>query len=106
MFCEKDGAPQFTLHAFGRGRGVYLSGFRYSPAAARMLMDLLAFLTGADRRAASVCDHPMAESAWFPADNALVVFNNAEEPIETRVACPKGDVDVKLEALETRIMRL
>ncbi|MBR3504649.1 MAG: 1,3-beta-galactosyl-N-acetylhexosamine phosphorylase [Clostridia bacterium] len=106
VLCEKDGAPAFTLHRFGKGRAAYLSGFEYSPAAARMLMDLIAFLTGADRRAAGVSDHPMVECAWFPNDGTLVVFNNADEPVEATITCPKGDVAVSLRPLETRIMKL
>ena len=106
VFCEKAGAPAFTMHRFGKGRGVYLSGFEYSPAAARMLMDLIACLTGADRREAGVSDHAMVECAWFPKDDTLVVFNNADKPVKTTIACPRGEAAVSLEPLETRIMTI
>ncbi len=95
------GAPRLTLRAFGRGRGVYMSGFEYSPAAARMLMELLLFLTGSDARPAGFSDHAMVEAAWFPADSTLLVMNSAEEPVEATIACPKGDVRVRLAPLET-----
>ncbi len=104
VLCEKGGAPALTLHPFGKGSGVYLSGFEYSPAAARMLMDLITCLTGVDRRAAAVSDQAMVECAFFPADDTLVILNNADEPVEATIACPKGDVTVSLKPLETRIM--
>ena len=103
VLCAKDGAPQLTLHACGKGCAAYLSGFEYSPAAARMLLALLIHLTGADTRAVSTCDHPMVETAWFPADRTLVVMNNADEPVETAVVCPAGRVTVRLAPLEMQI---
>ena len=106
VLCAKDGAPQFTMHAFGKGCGVYLSGFEYSPEAARMLLELLLCLTGADSAAAGLSDHPMVEAAWFPADDTLVAMNSAEEPVDATITCPKGTVKVHLKPLETLIQRI
>ena len=41
VLCEKGGAPQMTLHALGKGLGVYLSNFRVNPRSTRMLLELL-----------------------------------------------------------------
>ncbi|MBR4442872.1 MAG: 1,3-beta-galactosyl-N-acetylhexosamine phosphorylase [Clostridia bacterium] len=101
VLCAKNGAPQLTMHDYGKGCGVYMSGFEYSPKAARMLLDLLILLTGAQGCAAGLCDHPLVEAAWFPADSTLVAMNNADEPVDTAIDCPKGKVRVHLGPLET-----
>ena len=101
-----NGAPQLTLHRFGRGQAAYLSGFTYSPAAARMLLELLLYLTGADGTLAALCDHPLAEAAFFPADNTLAALNNSENEITTTVSCPAGKVTLTLAPLETKIVTI
>ena len=106
VLCAANGAPQLTLHDFGRGRAAYLSGFAYSPAAARMLLDLLLTLTGRDGADAAICDHPLAEAAYFPADRALAVLNNSDQPLTTAVSCPGGRIEVTLDPLETRILTI
>ena len=81
-------------------------GFTYSPEAARMLLDLLAYLTGTDETAAAACESPLAEAAWFPKARKLVVLNNGETALRTAVAWPDGSMDVALEPMETRIMEV
>jgi len=98
---SEGGTPILTLHAFGRGQAVYLGGFTYSPRAARMLLELLLHLTGAEGRLAGLTDDPRTECAWFPAQKTLVVMNSAECPVETRAALPGGEIAVRLEAHET-----
>ena len=98
---EKDGLPALTLRFFGKGKAAYLGGFAYSPAAARMLLELLLHLTGAEGRAAGITDDPMAECAWFPSQRTLVVMNNREEPARVTVSLPEGEVQLCLEPHET-----
>lgn len=93
--------PTLTLHAFGQGKAVYLGGFAYSPRAARMLLELLLCLTGAEGKAAGLTDDPLTECAWFPEQKTLVVMNSADAPVDTRVALPCGQIPVHLEAHET-----
>lgn len=106
VLLARDGVPQMTLHAFGRGQAAYLSGFTYSPAAARMLLELLLYLTHQDGSPAALCGHPLAEAAWFPADHTLVALNNADETITTTVRCPAGEIALTLAPLETRIQKI
>ncbi|MBQ6233521.1 MAG: 1,3-beta-galactosyl-N-acetylhexosamine phosphorylase [Clostridia bacterium] len=106
VLCAADGLPQLTLHAFGQGQAAYLSGFAYSPAAARMLLDLLLYMTGQDGTAAAIAGHPLVEAAWYPADSTLAILNNSGEAIETTVSCPGGSVKVSLAPLETRIQKI
>lgn len=93
--------PTLTLHAFGQGKAVYLGGFAYSPRAARMLLELLLCLTGAEGKAAGLTDDPLTECVWFPEQKTLVVMNSADAPVDARVALPGGQIPVHLEAHET-----
>ena len=100
----KDGAPRLTLHEYGSGRGVYLSGFEYSPRAARMLLEILMTATGRDASGIAIADDPMVEAGWFPASRTLVLLNNAPEPVRTRVRLPGGETGIALEAFEMKIL--
>ena len=106
VLAEAEGVPQLTLRAFGKGQAAYLSGFTYSPAAARMLLELLLHLTGRDGGEAGLCQDPRAEAAYFPADGTLVVMNNSEETLSTAVRCPAGTVNADLKPLEMRFISI
>ena len=71
-----------------------------------MLLDLLLTLTGRDGADAAICDHPLAEAAYYPADRALAVLNNSDQPLTTAVSCPGGRIEVTLDPLETRILTI
>ncbi|MBQ6255667.1 MAG: hypothetical protein IJJ60_03675 [Clostridia bacterium] len=96
----QNGVPALTLHSFGQGKAAYFGGFSYSPEAARMLLELLLYLTGTDGRAASLTDCPAAECAWFPASHALVIMNNQDAPCEVAVTLPEKTLRARLEANE------
>ena len=103
VFMATGNAPQLTLRSFGQGKAAYLSGFTYSPAGARMLLDLLLDMTGADASSIALSNMAEVEASWFPADQTLVVFNNRNAPVETKIVCPGGLVGLSLAPLETRI---
>ena len=94
----RGGVPVLTLHPFGRGKAAYLGGFAYSPEGARMLLELLLYLTGADGRAAGMTDHPATECAWYPAAHTLAVMNSQDAPCDVTVTLPKKTFRVHLEA--------
>ena len=96
--------PLFTLHSFGKGKAAYLSGFTYSPEAAKMLLYLLLYLTGTDSTAAGMCSAAEAECAWFPLSGKLVLFNNSSREIETGAAWPGGQGTFRLAPMETKII--
>ena len=101
VLYAEGGAPVLTLHGFGRGKAVYMGGFSYSPEAARMLLDMILYLTGADGGMAALCDHPLAEAVWFPASHTLVIMSSAGEPLDVTVRFPLGSRQVRLEPWET-----
>ena len=104
VLAEVDGTPAIASHAFGKGRGVYMAGFEYSPVNARMLLNILLWAKGLPLDSDWLTDDPMTEAAWFPADKTLVVINNSEEKRTTVVKTPDGEVVVELDALETKIL--
>ena len=101
VILAKDGIPQMTLRNTGKGKTAYLSGFSWSPEASRMLLDLLLYLTGQEGAEAGICESPEAEAAWFPAGGKVMVMNNCEEALETKVTWPKGNRTVCLNPMET-----
>ena len=101
VFCSQEGTPTLTLHDYGKGRAVYMGGFTYSPRAARMLLEMLLYLTGTEKKQAGLTSDPMTECAWFSRQQTLVVMNNADTPIDTTVALPDHDISFHLEPYET-----
>ncbi|MBQ9039121.1 MAG: 1,3-beta-galactosyl-N-acetylhexosamine phosphorylase [Clostridia bacterium] len=104
VLAEADGAPQMTLRRFGRGWAAWLSGFAYSPASARMLLELLLFMTGTQAGAAGICSHPLVETAWFPASGTLVLMNNGDKAVQVEALWPEGRIAVSLEAWEMKFI--
>lgn len=98
--------PTLTIHSFGRGKAVYMGNFFYSPAGARMLLEMLIWLTGADGRVSGISNCPWVEAAWFPSDRTLLVMNNSEEPTDSVICCPAGDVPVQLQPMEMQFLSL
>lgn len=104
VLAAVNGTPALAAHSFGKGRGVYMAGFSYSPVNARMLLNLLLWAKGLPLDSDWLTDNPHTEAAWFPADKTLVVINNSEAPCTTTVKTPEGVVAVELEGLETKIL--
>lgn len=104
VLAEQDGCPAIATHAFGKGRGVYLAGFSYSPENARMLLNLMLWAKGLPLNAAYLTTDPGTECAWFPDSRQLVVINNTDTPRTTAVHTPEGDVTVELEPFATCIL--
>ena len=104
VLAEQDGCPAIATHTFGKGRGVYLAGFSYSPENARMLLNLMLWAKGLPLNAAYLTTDPGTECAWFPDARQLVVINNTDTPRTTAVHTPEGDVTVELEPFATCIL--
>ena len=93
-----------TLHSFGRGKAVYMGGFAYAPESARMLLEMLLYLTGTDGKTAGMTDQPQAECAWYPATETLVVMNNSNRPLDVKVSLSSGPVRVHTEPFEMKFV--
>ncbi|MBQ9252961.1 MAG: 1,3-beta-galactosyl-N-acetylhexosamine phosphorylase [Clostridia bacterium] len=106
VLAAKDGIPQLTVHAFGQGAGVYLSDFHFTTENARMLLDILLYAAGKEKDALYLADHPSVETAYYPAQKTLLVFNNAEEKVAVKIVLPGGSLQVELAPLETRELEI
>ena len=104
VLCEKENVPQMTVHAFGKGRGVYLSDFRKGVRANRMLLELL--LCAAKGPARYITDDARAEAAYYPKEGVLAVMNNTGDAFECRVTVPGGSIAVSLMPTEMKEIRL
>ena len=88
--------PDCTLHKFGEGYGIYLSGFQYSTVNARMLLNLILYTCG-EKNAYYLTDNPNTECAFYPDANKLVVINNTDRMQNTGVNTKNGIVTFNLE---------
>lgn len=104
VLAQKDGVPVMTVNDFGKGKAVYMSSFRVGANSTRMLLELLAYLSGAEKNYLS--DNALVESAYYPADRTLVALNNSEEAVKASIQLPDGKIDVELQPMETRMIQL
>ncbi len=104
VLAEKNGIPVATMHDFGKGRGVYLAGFEKNNANTRMLLNLMLAAKGLDLKQNYLTDNEDAECAFYPASGKLVIINNSEKPLSTKVYTEKGEIKADLDAFETKII--
>ncbi len=104
VLAASDGQPAIAAHTFGKGCGVYMGGFAYSPVNARMLLNLLLWATGRPLTCDYLPDMPQVECAAWPEEGKLVLINNGETDVETTIPTPKGDVTARLSPYQTLIL--
>lgn len=89
VLVSHDGTPDITLHEFGKGCGIYMGGFVYSPVNARLLLNLI--LAGTkDSSNLYLTDNPNTECAYYPKAKKLVVINNSDCVQKTSVKTEHG----------------
>ena len=96
--------PQVVTNRYGDGRGVYLSGFKYSALNSRVLARALSWAAGKEGAWGTwQSDNPLLDCAWFPASRKLIVVNNSREPQKGIITGEDGETyPVELEKLEMR----
>ncbi|MCI2049886.1 MAG: 1,3-beta-galactosyl-N-acetylhexosamine phosphorylase [Lachnospiraceae bacterium] len=106
VLAAVDGRPAVVSHGFGKGKGIYLGGFQYSPTDARFLLNLLLWATGKGMDNKYLTDDPHMECAYYPASKMLVVINDSAERRETDIVTDDGTVHTVLDADETKFISL
>lgn len=86
VLTMKDHSPTVAVHPFGRGRSVYLSGYKFSPENTRLLHRALFWAAGREADFTPwTCSNINVECAYYPRHRKLVVINNSGENQETQV---------------------
>ena len=102
VLAAENGNVLLTERSFGRGKAVYLSGFRYSLENAAFLMQLLYRETGAAPIAS--CSHPAVECTVFPASRQLLAANNSDRTVQAKLSVDGKSMSVALQPYELRII--
>ena len=99
VLMAHDGMPDLTLNSFGKGCGIYMSGFSYTAANARLLLNLILHGCGRDpAREKYLTDNPRTECAYYPGSGKLLVINNSDRAQKTAVRTDKGEITVEIPA--------
>lgn len=91
VLAEKEGSPRIAVNPFGKGRGVYLSGFKFNPQNTRLIHRAILWAACREKEFRKWnCSNIRTECAYFPKKGKLVVINNSAEPQKTDVWNAKG----------------
>lgn len=99
----EDGTPVATVHAFGAGKGIYLSGYRYHNANTRMLLQMLLYAKGLSVEQNYLTDCADTECSYYPSSKKLVVINNSDRVQTTAVMTERGKKQFTLQPFETQM---
>lgn len=91
VLAENEGSPQIALNKFGKGRAVYLSGFKFTYENTRLLHRAI-FWAAAKESQWTVWNtsNVRTECAYFKKAGKLVIINNAGEKQSTTVHLADG----------------
>lgn len=88
---ERGGSPRIVVNDFGRGRSVYLSGFKFIPENTRLLHRAIYWSAGCEREFNTwTCSNYYTECAYYPACKKLVIINNSGNTEKTSVTGQGG----------------
>lgn len=107
VLCEKDGEPCFTVHDYGKGKGIYLGGYRYSAESTRLLLRTICFGQGqTDNMKNYICSNPLMECAYFPKSKKLIVINNGDTTEKTQIYThERGEITVEVAPYELEVIK-
>jgi beta-D-galactosyl-(1->4)-L-rhamnose phosphorylase len=91
VLAERDNSPRLAVHGFGKGRAVYLSGFKFTPENTRLLHRALFWAAAKEAKwTAWSSSNIRTEATYFPKAKKLVVINNAGADESTVVTLGDG----------------
>lgn len=98
--------PLLTINDFGKGKGIYLTGFEVNPIHTRMLFQLIRYAGGEGVTGDYMTDNPYTECAYYPNSKKLVILNNSNEIQKVSVNTEKGPEQAVLQAYETLFLEV
>lgn len=101
----RKGLPGFTRHKFGKGTGIYMTGFSVSDESTRLLLRLI-MAAGDENDADFIPDNPYVECAFYPDAKRLVVINNSGNPESAKITTGGKVLNIHLEPYETKVERI
>ena len=86
VLAEKDNSPRLATNIFGKGRSVYLSGYKFAPQNTRLIHRAIHWAANREGDFQKWnCSNIRTECAYFPKKKKLVVINNSDAPQQTSV---------------------
>jgi beta-D-galactosyl-(1->4)-L-rhamnose phosphorylase len=91
VLAEKNGSPRIATNTFGKGRSVYLSGFKFAPQNTRLIHRAIHWAAAREGDFQKWnCTNIRTECAYFPKRRKLVVINNSDTAQKTKVWDAEG----------------
>lgn len=90
---------RLAVNEFGKGRGVYLSGFTYGTTEARLLYRAILWAASReDLDGVYMTDNPVCECAYYSGSDKLIIINNSARAAFAKVRIKDRQVRVRVEA--------
>ncbi len=108
VLSEKDGSAKIALNEFGKGKSIYLSGFKFAPANTRLLHRCLYWAAGRQGEFGPwTCSNIRTDCAFYPKNKKLVVISSSDKAEKTKVFDADGkSTNVSLEPHGIKIIDL
>ncbi|MGE4455123.1 MAG: 1,3-beta-galactosyl-N-acetylhexosamine phosphorylase [Sphaerochaeta sp.] len=100
----EDALPVLTERKFGKGKGIYLSEYRYSPENTFAIRSILEQNLAAEPLYAS--DNPHVDCAYYPEAQVLLLANGSESEEDVRIMTEKGKLYEVLEGFSLKVLDL
>lgn len=89
VLATQGGKAVLTVNPFGKGKGIYLTGYKTGTASTRFLQNLLSFAATGALQTECMPENAYTECAIFPGAGQLVLVNNDARP-QTAACTYKG----------------
>lgn len=106
VLAAHNGNPDFTIHEFGKGKGVYMGGFSCTLENTRMLLNILLAVGDPVSDGMYLTDNPYTECAYYPGSRKLVVINNSDQEQKTSVRTEQGIREFQIGAYDQAVCEL
>ena len=92
VLIDKDNSPRIAAHQFGKGRSIYLSGYKFAPQNTRLLHRSLFWAANRENSFQPwTCSNIYTECAYYPKSKKLVVINSSDQHQATKVFDSNGN---------------